>query len=179
MTLLPCPRCRRHVLVDDHACPFCGTARWSRAAILAGALALPACGGSTKPAAPPALVSNTVEESPPPPGATATITGIVTNTRTNGPLVSGYVILVGPDGMQHRALTDETGRYELTGLAAGEYRLSSPPDGGRRRPEDEYAAGDRITVRPGETVEHDLATWKMDPRAKMPYGAPPARRRVV
>ncbi len=55
----PCAACRRHVLVGEAACPFCGArtvglvakqswpARMSRAAIFTStALAMPACGGS-------------------------------------------------------------------------------------------------------------------------------------
>jgi len=46
MALAPCPSCRRHVRVDEHACPFCeaeiaslseqrgSSARMSRAALL-------------------------------------------------------------------------------------------------------------------------------------------------
>ncbi len=66
--LAPCPACRRHVRVDESACPFCASAlpavpprvltpgRLTRAAVFAGAIAgTAACGGKTKP------VDNTVE----------------------------------------------------------------------------------------------------------------------
>jgi hypothetical protein len=189
MTLVPCPRCRRHVLADDHACPFCGTSRWSRIAILAGALALPACGGAKPAAQPPVPAENTAaqrESSAPTPvepsvprEATAKITGIVTNTRTQGPLVGDLVYLIGPDGEERHVATDDTGRYEFGSLVAGEYLLRVHVDAGRMSDEDVKNAGDRITVKVGETVEHDVSTYRMDPRAKMPYGAPPARSRVV
>lgn len=61
--LAPCPACRRHVRIDETACPFCTAAlpaveprvlsrgRFTRAAVFAGAIAgTAACGGKTKPA---------------------------------------------------------------------------------------------------------------------------------
>lgn len=179
MTLSPCPRCRRHVLVDEQRCPFCGTARWSRIAVLAGVLALPACGGTTTPAATPdpSHVSNHA-----PRIATAKIAGVVTNTRTQGPLVNGYVRLIGPDGVEHTTGTDENGRYEFANLEAGAYVVSAPPtrhgaDRGDR--EEDRLAGDTVVVKDGENVQHDLSTWQADPRLKLPYGAPPLRSRLV
>lgn len=178
MTLVPCPRCRRHVLADDHACPFCGTSRWTRIAIVAG-LALPACGGAKPAPQPPAQVENTT--TPPvepsvPRAATAKITGIVTNTRTSGPLVGDLVYLIGPDGDERHVATDETGRYEFGSLVAGDYEVRVHED---TRRGNVTTPGYRITVKVGETVEHDMQTFRMDPRVKMPYGAPPARSRLV
>jgi hypothetical protein len=62
--LVPCPGCRRHVVVDERACPFCAralpalrpqrvslTGRVSRAAVFA---AVAACSKSDKPNPPPA-----------------------------------------------------------------------------------------------------------------------------
>ncbi len=87
--LRPCDGCRRHVSIEDRACPFCGAARepegssggvtlgrLSRAAVFAGAaLATSACGGSKAKADTP--IDNTqqqtasadagVEQPPPPP----------------------------------------------------------------------------------------------------------------
>ncbi|NVB79989.1 MAG: hypothetical protein HOV81_16455 [Kofleriaceae bacterium] len=184
MTLVPCPRCRRHVLADDHACPFCGLSRWSRIAVLAGALALPGCWREKPAAQPPAPVEHTTTTEAPveqsfPRVATAKITGIVTNTRTSSPLVGDLVYLVGPDGDERHVATDENGRYEFGSLVAGDYFLRVHVDAHRQQDENVKTAGDRITVKVGETVEHDVSTYRMDPRAKMPYGAPPARSRVV
>jgi len=60
--LRPCLQCRRHVRIDEHACPFCAAllapsapptlpvGRLTRAAVFAGAVLATACGGSqTKP----------------------------------------------------------------------------------------------------------------------------------
>ena len=60
--LAPCPACRRHVRIDEPACPFCsaalpaasprtpGVGRFTRAAVFAGAIAgTAACGGKSKP----------------------------------------------------------------------------------------------------------------------------------
>lgn len=89
--LRPCDGCRRHVSIEDSACPFCGTTRevesaggamtlgrLSRAAVFAGAaLASSACGGSKAKADTPidntqqqeqtASVDAGVEQPPPPP----------------------------------------------------------------------------------------------------------------
>jgi hypothetical protein len=61
--LEPCPSCRRHVRIDETACPFCATAltageprtlkrgRFSRAAVFAGAALVSTaagCGGKSK-----------------------------------------------------------------------------------------------------------------------------------
>ena len=72
--LRPCEGCRRHVAIEDGACPFCGTTRevegaaaatklgrLSRAAVFAGAaLATSACGGSKAKADKP--IDNTQEQ---------------------------------------------------------------------------------------------------------------------
>ena len=86
--LRACEECRRHVSIEERACPFCGAAREpeasaaaarlgrvSRAAVFAGAaLASTACGGSKAKADKP--IDNTqqtasadagVEQPPPPP----------------------------------------------------------------------------------------------------------------
>lgn len=61
LPLTPCPSCRRHARIEDGVCPFCATAlpegarglpspgrRLARSAVvvLAGSLAVAACGGS-------------------------------------------------------------------------------------------------------------------------------------
>jgi hypothetical protein len=86
--LRPCPRCRRHVRIDERACPFCAAAlapgappvlpvgRLTRAAVFSAgaALAGAACGGKSAPAQEPDPIDNTAaavdaRREPPPPDA--------------------------------------------------------------------------------------------------------------
>jgi hypothetical protein len=123
--LRPCSECRRHVGIEERACPFCGAAlaaaapkaallgRASRAAVFAGAaLASSACGGKqTKPD--------------------------TTNTQT---------------ASQDAGMTDQTWHTD---------------------PGDQTGTGDQTG--PGDQTD-DTPDRSNIP---MPYGAPPARRRVV
>ena len=63
--LRPCPECRRHVRIDETACPFCRAVlapatpptlpvgRLTRAAVFAAGAALAGCGGPQKTEGPP------------------------------------------------------------------------------------------------------------------------------
>lgn len=73
-TLQPCTRCARHVRAGSRACPFCAApiARGlARAALVAGVLLAPACGGgSSAEATPPSAgVTSGSEGSAPRPAA--------------------------------------------------------------------------------------------------------------
>jgi hypothetical protein len=119
--LRPCSECRRHVAIEERACPFCGAAlaaaaprpallgRASRAAVFAGAaLASTACGGKqTKPD--------------------------TTGNQT---------------AAQDAGMTDQTG-------------------GDQTDPGDQTGPDDQTDTQPDRS------------NIPMPYGAPPARRRVV
>lgn len=52
MSLVPCPTCKRHVRLDETACPFCANAPIGGflAIAAAAALALAGCGGKSAPA---------------------------------------------------------------------------------------------------------------------------------
>jgi hypothetical protein len=81
---------------------------------------------------------------------TAAITGIVTH-REAAPLGGVVVTLLPAEGGQRRtALTDAAGRYRISGLAAGRYRLRTDHIG--------MAAVTReLTLSPGEQLRLDLA----------------------
>lgn len=168
----PCPQCKRHLKIGEIACPFCGTRRLSRAALLASvALASPACwtNASSTPTTTPENTQTTTT------AATGVVTGIVT-AGPGEPLADYTVTLLGPDGGERTAASDSKGRYTFTDLPPGTYKLLVPSNN-RRRPNDERA----VIVKSGETVQQDFATANrdLDQRLKMPYGAPPAPRRVV
>jgi hypothetical protein len=186
MDFVPCARCRRHVAALEDACPFCGTSRTpirralvvkpgrlSRAAVFAG---LAACYTSGPPPAPP--------RSPPPDGSGATtenqrwvrgsaLQGKLTNVRTGAPLV-GVIVEVWTSGNEATtATTNANGEYVIEGLEPRDYTVSfSGPDGIR------YAASKIVEVR-GSKTAFDLAFDPVAVPVAKPYGAPPARRRVV
>ncbi len=116
---------------------------------------------------------------PPPPPATAangSVAGTVTASDGSGPMNHLPITLTGPNGTQRSTNTDANGRYVFDRLAPGSYTLtfgySNHP---RRRPPQQ-----------GVIVKQDAAatvnfTYYIAPPSNvpMPYGAPPARRRVV
>ena len=197
MTLTPCEQCQRHVAADAAACPFCAAprtpevapamghavGRFSRAAVFAG---LAGCYVNNPPP----------QQQPPPPpdqqqqqqqqqqqfaqpvGA-ATIRG--TLTRTDG--VPGANVRVMLSTGQSRAITtvtDAQGRYSFANVPAGTYTVSfdvayNPRVGPQPRRE--------VTVAEGAVQQVDMSFAPAPPpdysNVPKPYGAPPARRRVV
>jgi hypothetical protein len=193
--LRPCPACRRHCR-DDAACPFCGaslapaqartaiaSSRLSRAAIFAGAaFVAPACSPSSHPASPPSTPSNSASESR---TATGRLSGTVTNTRTRLP-AEGELIWIRAAPTEHppthpferSTTTAADGTYTFDDLPPGEYVVVFPSM--RRRNDDDNDRGTRVTIKRGEAAVLDRSIVVYDPSdAKMPYGAPPVRRRIV
>jgi hypothetical protein len=182
--LRPCPACRRHCR-DDAACPFCGaalptvtsrpapasTGRLSRAAIFAGAaLVAPACGPSTHPA------STTSNSAPDTRAGTGRLTGTLTNARTRLPAPDeGIGIRRG--SFERTTTTAADGTYSFDDLPVGEYEIVFP---GLHRRDDDDDRRTQVTIKRGEVTVVDRAIVPYDPNAaKMPYGAPPVRRRIV
>jgi predicted small lipoprotein YifL len=67
MGLIPCPTCRRHVRLEENACPFCGNAApigGFAAIAAAAALALAGCGGKSKTETPPENKGDPAEVTP-------------------------------------------------------------------------------------------------------------------
>jgi len=200
LDLHPCPSCHRHVVVDATACPFCAAAlepaeppevpigAFSRAAVFAGlALASPACWtGGNQPATTSTQTTQTSTQTGTDPGApegnkpdvtTARVEGVVTNSRTGQALVSYAVIIrpAKPGGPQARTATDANGHYAFAKLPAGDYQLQFG-DPMPRRPPTVVA----VTLHVGELKRHDQAVFIPEPsNVPMPYGAPPARERIV
>jgi len=182
MTLQPCPQCSRHIRANETVCPFCAATispaapaptiygRWSRAAVFAG---LAGC-----------YTSNPPPQNPPPPDqqqfaqppATAgAISGVVTDGST--PLAN-VPIFVDGQGVQISRTTDANGRYEIGPLRPGGYRVTFGYSNHPRRP----APFRQVEVRDA-SVRIDMVIAPQAPydpsMDAKPYGAPPARRRVV
>jgi len=203
LDLRPCPSCRRHVVVAATACPFCAAAlaaaepppdvpigAFSRAAVFAGlALASPACwtGGGNQPATTTGTqttqtstqTDGTVAPAPEgnkPDVTTARLEGVVTNSRTGQALV-GYAVSIRPRtaAATQATATDASGHYAFAKLPAGEYVLQFGQAMPRRPP-----TVVSLTLHVGEAKRHDQAIFIPEPsNVPMPYGAPPARERIV
>jgi hypothetical protein len=198
MTLHPCASCRRHIDAGVASCPFCASpqprhpmrsplatvAKLSRAAVFAGAAACytgPTT--TTTTTTPPPNPTDTSEvtgsasfaKPPPPAPGRATLTGIF---RIDGhPSPNTSVHLIGDSGVNATVQTDARGRYTFSDLEPGGYRLTVDVYSGRFGPPQEY-----LQVTADANVEHDFAVNSPPPDRGpccKPYGAPPARRRVV
>ena len=200
MDLVPCVRCRRHVIATSDRCPFCDApgsgvfarvidrgGRLSRAAVFAG---LAACYTSapapkeTAPPPPPPPPNDTVVEqqqfSDPPPGPTDTggIEGSVIDASSNAPHSHAVVWLQGPDGQQ-QGRADANGKFRFDKLAPGNYVVWTNQPGGNPRQQPPRVT---VTVTAGQSANANLAVYPYVPDRGpccKPYGAPPARRRVV
>ena len=190
--LIPCAECRRHVRASDPACPFCGAAveaapprtslvgRFSRAAVFAGL-------ASCTPKTPPQDVHQQQQQPPPnetyvedrayakPPSGeeTGTVRGIV-RSHTGHPTPGMRLQIEGVF-----KTSDANGAYEFTGLAPGRHQLIYESGHDRRQ-------GEQFTwieIKPGMITNRDLALSPPEPPDTgpccKPYGAPPARKRIV
>jgi hypothetical protein len=176
--LYPCEGCRRHV-ADQASCPFCGHSQpvraphppfagaFTRAAIFGAALAAPACWtGST------ATTTTAVPDVSTAPG---TIEGLLTSSDSGEPLANHRITLRADKVPDRHATTDGAGRYRFAKVPPGNYVLVFLPP----RPR---GPSNMTTVQlgPGETQRVNWAAMYRDPsNIPMPYGAPPARRRIV
>jgi hypothetical protein len=181
--LAPCPSCHRHVAAEP-ACPFCGVTlasaptaratlpgRFSRAAVFAGAT-LAGCWTSS------------------PPTETTTTTTVATPDANHGRIegqlrdpegdlpgaqrVTLTPINSGPDMKEHVATTNEQGNFVFDNIPVGDYRLSASTSNG--------VAAQMITVRAGtqhRIVDAPAMHVRQHRLPNMPYGAPPARYRIV
>lgn len=206
MTLRACRECRRHFGTEP-ACPFCGTlverraarigapARMSRAAIFA---ALSGCyTSSPPPQGPPPPPPPPHEDQGPqqfatppdtrPPDETAPVAsargrieGVVTASDGSGPMQQLHVQLSSteqpPRIAQRATTTDASGHYAFDQLPPGQYLLEVGYRNHPRRPPPQR----RITLAQDATQKVDVSYY-IAPHSNvpMPYGAPPARRRIV
>jgi hypothetical protein len=207
MDLHPCTSCRRHIDRRDAACRFCRAAvaattqsplavvgRMSRALIFAGAAA---CGSSTPapqhvdpPPPPDPVIVQQFATAPPPAEGKASIRGFV--TRDGSPLAGITVHARRDDGTLVDATTGTKGEFAFLDLEPGQWRLSLDPyqydpyAGSRRPQEGPMMMPDQVvTLDAGENERSDIGLSSPPPPVRdtgpccKPYGAPPARRRVV
>lgn len=197
--LRPCPACHRHV-ADEVACPFCGAARepaaphripagrLSRAAVFASAT-LAGCWSSNagskqvdqhvveqQPDPTDHHDGTPVDKGPPPVAGTGHVEGVITDSSGN-PVV-GIAVTLNAAGGEQTTSTDARGHYAFHNVAVGAatilVRTSNNP---RHSP---MMSG--VTVSDGGVAVGNMVVTY--PRSNpsnipMPYGAPPARRRVV
>jgi hypothetical protein len=204
--------CNRHIA--DERCPFCGgiaeprrdiaraSGRLSRAAVFAGALALPGCSGaeptttagqpahpaaasepapSTGPSEPAAARSGDAGASSDAPATTGELSVLARLGTGHRPLPSFMVQLVPPTGDARSEKTDITGHARFMALAPGEYTIVWYADAPQRRsPRPVEQSTKRVTVAAGTTVEAEvIVNSYQDHPVVTPYGAPSARRRLV
>jgi len=181
MDLVPCAACRRHVAALAESCPFCGTARtplrrallvqpgrFSRAAVFAG---LAACYTNTS--APPSQNQSVPPVEKRRAVGGSSLRGKLTHARTGAPLGGVVVEVWTTASVPTTATTSSSGEFVVSGLEPRDYTVSFVgPDGVR------YATSKIVEVRDKETVL-DLAFDPVPAPVPKPYGAPPARRRLV
>lgn len=185
--LRPCPACRRHISAVVKTCVFCGEhvgegvvrepighiGRASRAMIFAGAIAVAPIGCG------PRVEYETIQA----PGGAVMTTGQVKGRVVKHDGTAAAMYWVSLHGEALRALTngadsmsvqaDANGSFMFADVPPGEYHVTT--NGTGQRPRIEVRAGEAAIV----TLELDKPP-KVDPRQMAkPYGAPPARRRVV
>lgn len=183
--LRPCAACARHVEVGELSCRWCGArlataesrdpiayvGRLSRAAIFAGAVvAAPlGCGPS-------------VRYEPLVADGSAFTTGAVKGQvlRHDGEPLSNASITLYSEQLRTNADGRDSISTQLN--AKGEFRVENLPPGDYRLGLSALSGSPRFTVRLGQVtvLSIELDKPKRDPRPMAkPYGAPPARRRIV
>jgi hypothetical protein len=171
--LVACERCKRHFSADDEHCPFCkhrsAFVRIGAAALAAGAL-LGACDAG--------------KDKKPGPGvekrAYATLRGVVKD-RDGTVLANTQVQLNSISQDANRQYfksvpSDANGHYAIDLLEPGKYTLSANynENGSMLRG---YTQKE-VTLSAGEDREFDI-TIERQMDVAPPYGAPPARQRIV
>ena len=188
--LTPCPACSRHV--RERSCPFCGAdvpppalrPRFVGPATRAAIFSVAVAGCWTGPVAEPATSTTTTTKpddtahDTTPPATTGAIDGTVIDQTSGQPVAGAQVSL---DGKQVTT-TDYNGHYKFSGVAAGNHTVTVATHGNRAHGGGAYAALN-VTVHSGlarADIQVVLPQPTFDPNSiPKPYGAPPARRRLV
>ena len=207
MELVPCVACRRHASVEEAACPFCGGAlavprprpvlagRVTRATIfsasLAGCYVAPDPQRPPPPPPPPDETTHHHQPPPPPPdevtyakppAGTGGVRGRILDANGQPARVS---VTLTQNGRHVKSVrTDPNGDYALDDVADGTYELEVPRNEAHLRPPIRQGPHRRAVTIAGQVVTVDLRLDPMvaperDNHCCKPYGAPPARRRVV
>lgn len=206
MNMRPCTSCRRHVSAEVSRCPFCDAelpsllarvlhvgGRLSRAAVFAAGAAACYTGSTattdnTTPPPPPPPPDDTQQRDtgsgstfaqPPPPADTETgrVRGVV---RQGGAVLAGIRVRATATAAPHSQLTTTNNRGEyVLDVVPGRYRVIAEVFTGGRMPPPQL----QVEIGAGEEKTVDIDVPMPAPRDTgpccKPYGAPPARRRVV
>jgi Carboxypeptidase regulatory-like domain len=188
--------CRRHVAATAAACPFCGAhaiartrplpstvGRLTRAAVFAGA-----AGCATAPVykapPPPPPIEYPVTTPPAPAPGLATVSGVV---RQEGARRANVPVYLHSENGRRETRSNDKGEFVFADLAPGRYSIVADPGYRNHRPQDGLVSQMPVDVvlAPDANERHDLAVVGPAPYEPdrgpccKPYGAPPARRRVV
>lgn len=199
MQLEPCAQCRRHVASDAPSCPFCAAPRasTSRSVLAVGGrlsraavFSLAACSGGVQqtqvvppPPPPPtdaALPADTTQFATPPPDGTQPTAGvgIVQGQVVFGrfPRAGVHIALRGA-GVARHTQTGDDGSFTFTDVPVGSYEVVLQPE---HPNENEQIRNINVVAGQPVRVRYTIAEPVQDrgPCCK-PYGAPPARRRMV
>ncbi|HUS30591.1 MAG TPA: carboxypeptidase-like regulatory domain-containing protein [Kofleriaceae bacterium] len=205
MQLVACTKCNRHIRITATHCPFCSAphtriarslldagGRLSRAAVFAGAAA---CYTSSPQQVqgppPPPPPDDTVQQAPPPDDSTFSqpppgdrqpyslgrIEGTV-SARGPGLNIGGIRVFVHGQNLNQDTTTDEGGRFRFEKLPPGTYTIELEGNGNPRSAPPRQVV--TVIADGAATVTLVYSPYVPDrgPCCK-PYGAPPARRRVV
>jgi Carboxypeptidase regulatory-like domain len=199
-TLVPCSQCHRHVRVTEDGCPFC---RAPRSSALVGAIMGLAVGCGTPaprtqmvrelpiqapdagapdapPDAAPVVVDAAVDAPPAPPAqGKGKISGrVFSKVGANTVYYDVGLQLISSDRTVIRYAgtnSAQQGAYELQDLPPGTYKLHISDNTQDADAELDVVVGRDQSVK----LDIDLARIAMRLRPAKPYGAPPARRRLV
>jgi hypothetical protein len=175
--LIACERCKRHFSMREESCPFCRhkgpLARVGAAALSAGVLLSGCDAGKEKqePVAP--------EKKP-----FATVRGVVTD-KDGKPLQGASVTLGEVETAPGRGFTkmlptDATGSFDLGIIEPGSYMLSTTYAGARPQMDMEGYDQRPLNIAAGQELDLQITLeLRMRTIEAPPYGAPPARRRIV
>lgn len=153
--------------------------RLSRAAVFAGATLAGACWTSSSPQqTTPIEEKQGPVEAKPSAVAPGEIRGVVRN-GASGAALAGFRVLLRSNetGASQQGLTDQNGEYVFSGLPAGSYVVSYQPNHPRQGPTEVS-----VTLAADAGQRADIAVYFPEPDRGpccKPYGAPPARRRIV
>jgi hypothetical protein len=182
MELQPCTACRRHIATNHARCPFCDASsspaemperafvRMSRAMVFAGATLAAACGGSRAPQ--PAATSSTSTQASPPPvtpdAGAAAVAGPDpwASPPRPPPVDAGVVVDAAPVVVKQPIHVQE--HYQN--------HPCSEPDPARVAEAQKKLAAAKT---PDEKQRAQQELWGAQMPICAPYGAPPARRRVL
>ena len=87
------------------------------------------------------------EQAPPPPPKVGNLVGVISIAGTDIPLVGAEVVVTAADGTEQRLVTDAQGRWELSELEPGKYRVRVAAAGYQPAENTEVlAAGEEVTA---------------------------------